>query len=816
MAFIGNIITDPDDLNSTFTSGAGALDGHYYTDELHINAVDKTFHFKGGTNLDTNGDGATGQALYSFFKDRWQDTASITKFDFPMLSITNEQFEFIDNWIPDDGASTGSLTDLTFTAATDTITTAGSVDFTDFFKVGDLLEVTGASTTANDGVYTIEAVTATIITVVEDAITDDLGGTAVGTLTSNVVVQTSATTQSDIAFNDANPDTITNAGSIDFTSLFAKGDVIEVTGSTGGTNDGSFTIDAITATTITLVTGDTLTTQASGPSVTLTNTFRTSTSKIIRTAGWSEVLSDNTVNKRVSGVVTLGTLVENGDAPYFAQDSSFTANTNTTEYTGPVNEAVRIYSQVVGDTDVSFDGANAITSTQRLDVFEVGDVITVSGGANDAATFTITAIPNPYELTHTETNTVEAGGSATLETDLTSYFKIYVRERGKLYADSDLLDIGVTTMTYIVYRFPVSNATDLNLETTSDFQIDTGGSGIPADISPYDVIDVTYLENPDTLTGVVNITGPYQQGFGYVLGDVAYDATNSKTNVDGARWYYLDTVGTGAGNGTDMNDDETDGTLWTIWDKTGGYGERWVNDAFYAFSVIIDANNTVSAGNDKTSSPYTHASGGDKENIYDWAQYALRQTSTIDVDTTRNGNVADLLAEFVGSTLETTDGVFIDDIAPVDTNSVVFNDWAGVPRSYPLVVTVTINFNSNLSDDADSVFYAYYKNPNAPTIDGNEFGTTGALQVVRSPSGNVGSDVGNNVPDGVTGSSYQFSYAYDGDTTGGRPVSTDTDIVVVAIGLETGQYVQAEGTITDAGATVSLVAPLERNYSNPV
>jgi hypothetical protein len=340
-----------------------------------------------------------------------------------------------------------------------------------------------------------------------------------------------------------------------------------------------------------------------------------------------------------------------------------------------------------------------------------------------------------------------------------------------------------------------------------------------ADVTPYDVIEITYLSNPDDLpvvTTPVNIVGAWASAQTYLLGDVAFDTGNSQGNGDGARWYYVDAT-TGVSAGADLANDT--GNTWTIWDKASGGGERWVKEGFYAYNIIIDANNSVSSGDTKADSPYTDASGGTKENIYDWCQWALRQSQFIDQDAGRNGNIADLLTQFVGATLETFDGVFIDDLKPVDTNNVAFNDYAGDPHTYPLVVTVTINFNNNLSDNTtttnDSVFYAYYKDPDG-IVNQNEFGTIGALQVVKSPSGNVGSDVTNLVPENVVGSQYQFSYAYDSDVTGGRTVSTPTDIVVVAIGLDTGQYVKAEGTITNGGATISLVAPLERNYSNPV
>ena len=57
---------------------------------------------------------------------------------------------------------------------------------------------------------------------------------------------------------------------------------------------------------------------------------------------------------------------------------------------------------------------------------------------------------------------------------------------------------------------------------------------------------------------------------------------------------------------------------------------------------------------------------------------------------------------------------------------------------------------------------------------------------------------------------------YDNNVQGGRTSGTNADIVLRAIGLETAQFVEATGTITRAtGQVFSLVAALERNYSNP-
>ena len=47
-------------------------------------------------------DGVTGQAFYSFLKEEWKTDASLIPYPFPMVSITPEQFEFIDGWRPSD------------------------------------------------------------------------------------------------------------------------------------------------------------------------------------------------------------------------------------------------------------------------------------------------------------------------------------------------------------------------------------------------------------------------------------------------------------------------------------------------------------------------------------------------------------------------------------------------------------------------------------------------------------------------------------------------------------------------------------------
>jgi hypothetical protein len=83
------VITDPDLL----AQGTSVV----------ISAAAKTIKLAIAGNLTT--DGVTGQCLYSFLKEQWKNDNNLIKYPFPMLSITNEQFEFINGWLPADYAT---------------------------------------------------------------------------------------------------------------------------------------------------------------------------------------------------------------------------------------------------------------------------------------------------------------------------------------------------------------------------------------------------------------------------------------------------------------------------------------------------------------------------------------------------------------------------------------------------------------------------------------------------------------------------------------------------------------------------------------
>lgn len=222
------------------------------------------------------------------------------------------------------------------------------------------------------------------------------------------------------------------------------------------------------------------------------------------------------------------------------------------------------------------------------------------------------------------------------------------------------------------------------------------------------------------------------------------------------------------------------------------------------FGVVVDADNGA-GGSIPTA-----------EQIYAFVQASL--TLAVDIDSgagTRVGQLQDGLLAFTGDNLASLQqsvanaptggrGVAVDNFSTNDTNRISFVDNDGDSRSFPFVAAGAIQFNDNLQSDTNAVYRMFFTSAN-----GNEYGTGSAITV----DDNSGTDIAGNVGGA---SSVAFDFDYDGNTQGGRTAATDAAITLVALGLDTAQFVVATGTITRAvGQSFSLVAALERNYSNP-
>jgi hypothetical protein len=381
--------------------------------------------------------------------------------------------------------------------------------------------------------------------------------------------------------------------------------------------------------------------------------------------------------------------------------------------------------------------------------------------------------------------------------DYRTTFSLFAREYAQLYGKASLSQIGVTTMDSIAYRFPISTATDLKVST---IDATVGGTN-----DPYQHINIKYFATPFSR----DVDSTTDRNFGIVI-DVG-----THSGVDGAGTGGTSTLTTAAGGIVGAN--YVGGTI-TI--------HEGVNAGTYPISGTPGAGSVVFTGmtwtGGQTGVSFTLQRAtpiaATAEQIYEKVQWSLRQSTDID-NTTGSviGKTADELLTFVGSDLKCGlsiptnpagggSGVIIEGFSASDTNRIAFYDNLGTPRTYPYVAALTINFGDNLKNDASAKYWVYFTTlPGA----GNDFGESGALIV----DDNAGADMAGNVG-GAT--SIVKSFNYDGNIQGGRTPSTPAAITVVGIGLSTGQYVKATSTIAQSTSnSVSLVAPLERNYANP-
>jgi len=365
-----------------------------------------------------------------------------------------------------------------------------------------------------------------------------------------------------------------------------------------------------------------------------------------------------------------------------------------------------------------------------------------------------------------------SASSAVTAYDKRSFTKLFVREYLKTYAGASIQDdLAVATQEYVVYSLPLTNAVDLKISTTLEGQA-TG--------SPYDEVTISYL----TGSGFDN----YSDGQTYEAGRVVYDSTGTPNQ----EWFITNAGGTTtAGDGTVSGN--AGSATFVTWSAANNGGQRLISSVNYAFNVIIDAG----AGQNNT-----------KEQVYTRVQYELRLSSSIDDNdqftTPHTGSVSDLLLSFLGDTLITADGVFVDNFQDADTNSIDFFDVSGSVRRFPFVSAGTIVFNDNLSNDAQAEYFMFFT-----SVPSGSFGSASALIVQDNDSINITGS--------VSGSgSVSFTFDYDGNAQGGRASASDAGVTVVSIGLSTAQYVSATSTIARSKTnTITLVSALERNYSNP-
>lgn len=559
------------------------------------------------------------------------------------------------------------------------------------------------------------------------------------------------------------------------------------------------------------------------------------TTGLIRTGGWAVNAGPGTNDsERWFNVITLGALDVNDQVYYRQVDDTTTTPTNFI-LTGPVNQAVQFYVDTNADGAPDTDNSGFFETFIRTFGKTYAQTNLVDIGAADGVTYQAYRFPlvNTADPKITQSKAAASGDDIAIDSLVGNGTVVTVTtEAAHGLATNDVMDItgatetGFNSTNNIITvtsstEFTYANVTNVTENTspavTSGFQtnnmsiswaatgdntqqtgfndtFDSTGVSVPEAYFTVTIdADVGSTQNPNPTAEKIY---QYVQAQLVKTGDINLNTSNTgvrrgditplKLRFVGDDLFTLgqdDVPGVEDFEGVYIGNFATaDQNRLHFW----GYGSE-VNAAA-TITAIARATNvvTVTATNTFTTGNYITISG------------------VTGGATSFNGTFELTGATGSNFTFAQTGG---DESGTVDASSLAsparFDNL-----TFPFVSSLTLNFNSNLVSDSDAIYRVFFTNDDAGDNTGRDFGTSTAIIVQDQTD----TDIAGN----ATQSSLTFSYAYDANVQrGNASAATDAPITIVAIGLGTAQWVSAVSTIQRADLTVSLVAPLERNYANP-
>lgn len=622
--------------------------------------------------------------------------------------------------------------------------------------------------------------------------------------------------------------------------------------------------------------------------------------RLCRNAGFDEKDNTGVTQKKFFNVTTLGTFEDTLDQAYFYfGDDTATDNTVNYAFTGVVNEPVQYYDNITpADTVTGF----AFTTSNTLTRNDGGSWITegyVKGGqieisnAEDVgnnATVTIDTIATGViTTTGTPWTNNAADTTMTAAYDQSNLFTTSLRIRdgdpnGKTFQTATLASAGETAISSKVIKFPLANATDLDI-TETDANIDAN--------TPYTEVRLRYLQTTynrevDSATprdfGIVIDVGTYSEANGGAFSTSRYDSANFVLGAGEALTDYT-------GGGLIIHEGVNKGTHTISGTPIDSAGTLQI--------TLVGTPLTVSGSAESFTVERATPLTATATEIYEKVQRALREATNINENDSLTviGKMTGPLAGFVGPDITFGQGsvnpggggtgVIVEGFDANSTNNMFFVDNTGTTYSFPFVAAGLLNFNANLVNDTAPEYWLYYEYTTRTTnadIDvvapsGSTYTLTGTLpnlavnnyiriagfaqaennglfrvtvettpsasyDVIRVDGAAVGTaetdqtvsidedpynspgailvddNGGTDITGAASSATVAFDFDYDGNVQGGtnpRTAATNANVVLKAIGLELGQYVEVTGLLITrtTGLSFTATAPLERNYSNP-
>jgi len=514
---------------------------------------------------------------------------------------------------------------------------------------------------------------------------------------------------------------------------------------------------------------------------------------LLRTAGWREYAVDNSTLKReYLGVITLGSIDgdqnEDGlgdqDKAYYAFFDSATLAPKTDafdfNYSGPVNEAIQTYDSTAFDRR--------------------GDIVTV-----------------------------------------------FIRQEGKTYGQTRTTEIGLpagTTLPYNVQRFPLAEGTDLDA-TVSDAIISANlGAGAKYDAADDNGPTIRFLSEAvlsNTLGYTKDLTdGPHS--FGILINAEDGTGAGNLTKNEVYSWvqYSLrqnanieDSSGaTKIGKLTDELLEFVGPTLKTKNATNldgGGVGVAITN------FLSTDVNDLTFRDNSLVEQTFPFTAAGTISFSNEILQDGANAKFFVYYDYTHayTGNIAISAAGTASDDTSVDSAVFtLSGFSPNPVSTGINSVTLGVDDYFRLTGASNSGNNqiwkvTNKSDVSATSFSAVTYD-DVPAVDETSFSGSIRTYPINSPQAVLVDSAGTSTENtggltatldagNLTNGTFVFEYDYDGNTQFDREAGQPAAIVIRAIGLSNGSFVEL-GNQTIAESTTnsySVVSAVERNYANP-
>lgn len=793
------LITDPDDLNQGT--------------EVTINTSTRKITLTVAGNL--SNDGVTLQALYSFFKEEWKSDSLLIPHPFPMIAITPEQFEFIENWAPTNNTTrklirTGGWREIEDDDTLDeewpcVITLGNFVDEnpTDgdlaYYQQGDDNTDTAAAVDFDFRGPVNEAVQS------YHNVTPADTGTGFDITTNNVIGRA-------------------DGGNWD-TDGYKVGGRVEISNAEDAANNGTYLLSAVQNG----VNGD-LTIQQTGPDTGSGFDFTTTTITRNDSGSWLDE------GYRVDGNVTVSlanTPANNGSYTITQVTATVITTTGLTADTGDTTAVFKPLVNNTADTTITFavDDRNVLnvkvrerTSTGETEArtFDSSDLSAIGVTLVDNKVFRF-PLANATDLKITETDANIDANTPYTNMDITYYSTAQSRSIGGSSYDFGIIIDGASGTAEEIYEF-------VQRQLRKDSDIDAGAGTVVGRTAD----ELLIFVGETLVTGRAIPDNPIGGGSGVYIDNFDSNDTN--------RLIFTDNTG-------------TERTFPFVAAGTINFNPNLVSDSeaywwmFFEYSIrttVADLVITAVAGANGT----FDSAGSNLPTVVD-TEYLFVQGKT-GADEPMNGlyQVNDTTPTTSQIEVDRVDGTTIVttgsssctiDENPIDSaGALIVEDNSGVPLatqaytnagfSITGIAGTSGTLNSSITDLTTAI-----TNGDLITLSGTwNAANHGEWDITGAPAGTgpwtatmtkrIDTTPVNDTPGAgatvtarpVDGATYSFDFDYDGNTQGGRSASTDADVILRGIGLETAQFVESSGTILEAvGQTFSLVASLERNYSNP-